>query len=92
VRPGLADAYINKGIALVNLGRDEEAVAAISQGLELNTVRPEVAYYTRGVANEMLGNMRAAYNDYRQAAALKPEWQEPRTQLQRFAVVPKNQG
>jgi tetratricopeptide (TPR) repeat protein len=92
VNPDLAEAYVNKGVALVNLGRDADAVAAINRGLELNTTRPEIAYYTRGVANEMLGNVRAAYNDYRQAAALKPEWAEPRTQIQRFSVVPKTQG
>jgi tetratricopeptide (TPR) repeat protein len=89
VSPGLAEAYLNKGIALVNIGRDTEAVAALNRGLELNTARPELAYYTRGVANEMLGNVRAAYSDYRQAAALEPEWQEPQKQLQRFSVVPK---
>lgn len=90
--PDLAEAYVNKGVALVNLGRDADAVAAISQALKLNTVQPEIAYYTRGVAHEMLGNMRAAYKDYRQAAALKPEWKEPRTQLQRFSVIPKSRG
>lgn len=92
INPGLAEAYVNKGVALVNLGRDAEAVKAASQGLELNTVRPEIAYYTRGVAHEMLGDMRAAYSDYRQAAALKPEWREPQAQLQRFSVVPKSRG
>ncbi len=92
LKPDMAEAYVNKGVALVNLSRDEEAVAAISQGLKLNTVQPEIAYYSRGVANEMLGNMRAAYNDYRQAATLKPEWQEPQAQLRRFAVVPKGRG
>ncbi len=92
VSPELAEAYVNKGIALVNLGRDSDAVAAIGRALELNTARPELAYYTRAVAHEMLGNVRAAYNDYRQAAALMPEWQEPQKQLQRFSVVPKGQG
>lgn len=67
-------------------------MAAASQALELKTERPEIAYYTRGVAHEMLGNMRAAYSDYRQAAALKPGWQELLTQLQRFSVVPKARG
>jgi tetratricopeptide (TPR) repeat protein len=86
VNPDLAEAYVNKGVALVNLGRDSEAVAAISRGLELNASQPELAYYSRGVAYEMLGNLRAAYNDYRQAAALKPEWREPQQQLQRFSV------
>jgi tetratricopeptide (TPR) repeat protein len=92
LNPNLAEAYVNKGVALVNLGRDSEAVAAASQALELKTERPEIAYYTRGVAHEMLGNMRAAYRDYRQASELKPEWQEPLTQLQRFSVLPKARG
>ena len=90
VKPDLAEAYVNKGIALVHAGgRDSEAVNAITQGLQLNPIRPEVAYYTRGVAHEMLGNARAAYDDYRQAAALKPEWAEPKAQLKRFSVVGK---
>ncbi|SEU38214.1 tetratricopeptide repeat protein [Stigmatella erecta] len=92
VDPEQAEAYVNQGIALVNLGRDAEAVAAVNRALELNTARPELAYYTRGIAHEMLGNDRAAFNDYRQAAALKPEWQEPHTQLRRFSVLPKGQG
>jgi tetratricopeptide (TPR) repeat protein len=92
LNPNLAEAYVNKGVVLVNLGRDSEAVAAASQALELKTERPEIAYYTRGVAHEMLGNMRAAYRDYRQASELKPEWQEPQTQLQRFSVLPKARG
>jgi tetratricopeptide (TPR) repeat protein len=90
VKPDLAEAYINKGIALVHArGRDSEAVNMITHGLALNPIRPEVAYYTRGVAHEMLGNTRAAYDDYRQAAALKPEWAEPKAQLKRFSVVGK---
>ncbi|WP_224241583.1 tetratricopeptide repeat protein [Hyalangium gracile] len=92
LNPDLAEAYVNKGVALVNLGRDAEAVEAIGKALELNTEWPEIAYYTRGIAHEMLGNVRSAYNDYRQAAALKPEWQEPQRQLQRFSVVPKGRG
>jgi tetratricopeptide (TPR) repeat protein len=92
LEPEMAEAYVNKGVALVNLQRDREAVAAFNQGLKLNTVRPEIAYYSRGVAHEMLGNMRAAYEDYRQAAALKPEWQDPQTQLRRFSVIPKGRG
>lgn len=93
VKPDLAEAHVNRGIALVHIGgRDEEAVAALSKGLSLNTSRPEIAYYTRGVANELLGNTRAAYNDYRQASVLKPDWAEPQAQLQRFTVVSKNDG
>jgi tetratricopeptide (TPR) repeat protein len=88
LKPDLAEAYVNKGIALVHVGgRDGEAVNFLSRGIDLNPVRPEVAYYTRAVANEALGRTRAAYEDYRQAAALKPDWAEPQKQLQRFSVV-----
>ncbi len=90
MKSDLAEAYVNKGIALVHAGgRDSEAVNLISQGLDLNPARPEVAYYTRAIANEALGRTRAAYDDYRQAAALKPEWSEPKNQLKRFSVVGK---
>ena len=33
--------------------------------------------------------MTAAYKDYRQAATLKPDWQDPQEQLQRFQVQRK---
>jgi len=90
LKPNLAEAYVNKGIALVHLGgRDSEAVEAITKGISLNTARPEIAYYTRGVANELLGNTRAAYEDYQQAATLKPDWNEPKAQLSRFTVIKK---
>lgn len=90
LKPNLAEAYVNKGIALLHRGgQDREAVAALSRGIELNTSQPEVAYYSRGVVNELLGDAKAAYNDYRQAAALKPDWREPTTQLARFTVVSK---
>lgn len=90
LKPDLAEAYVNKGIALVHAGgRHGEAIELISRGLALDPVQPEVAYYTRAVANESLGRTRAAYEDYRQAAALKPDWEEPRTQLKRFSVVGK---
>lgn len=89
-RPGTAEAYINKGIALIHLGgRDRDAVALLTQGLAKNPTRPEVAYYVRGIANEQLGATREAYEDYARAASLKPEWAEPAAQLSRFSVVRK---
>lgn len=89
-KPDLAEAHVNKGIAFVYLGgRDADAVNSISRGIDLKTSQPEIAYYTRGVAHELMGNNRAAYDDYRQAATLKPDWMEPQAQLKRFAVVNK---
>lgn len=87
LEPKLAEAHVNLGIALLHSGgRDREAVAALTRGLEMNPSRPEVAFYSRAVANELLGNVRAAYEDYQAAAAARPEWAEPVEQLKRFSV------
>ena len=89
-RPDTAEAYVNKGIALIHLGgRDRDAVDLLTQGLARNPSRPEVAYYVRGIANEQLGLSREAFDDYSRAASLKPGWTEPAAQLQRFSVVKK---
>lgn len=89
-RPETAEAYVNKGIALIHLGgRDRDAVELLTLGLAKNPTRPEVAYYVRGIANEQLGATREAFEDYSRAASLKPEWAEPAAQLARFSVVRK---
>lgn len=86
--PAIADAYINKGIALLRMGQhDTEAVAQLTEGLSRNPAQPAIAYYSRAVANEQLGRTRDAYEDYSRAAQLAPEWAEPAEQLQRFKVV-----
>ncbi len=85
--PGLAEAHVNHGIALLHKGgADREAVAALTKGLAMNPSRPEVAFYTRAVANELIGNVREAYEDYQSAAAAKPDWNEPVEQLKRFST------
>lgn len=85
--PGVAEAHINRGIALLHIGnRDREAVEALTQGLAMNPARPEVALYSRAVAYEMLGDVRQAFNDYSAAAAANPNWDEPAEQLRRFSV------
>jgi predicted Zn-dependent protease len=86
---------VNRGIALLHKGGvDREAVAALTRGLELRPMRPEVAYYTRAVAYEILGDARAAYEDYQAAAAARPGWEDPIEQLKRFSVqrVPSARG
>lgn len=90
IRPELAEAYVNKGIALVHLGgRDEEAITMLTAGLDRDPSRPEVAYYTRAIAYELTGQTKAAYEDYKKAAELRPDWTEAIAQLQRFTVVRK---
>lgn len=87
VDPRIAEAYVNRGIALLHRGgRDQDAIVALTKGLEMNPSRPEVAHYSRAVAHELAGNTRAAYEDYQAAAALKPDWADPVEQLKRFSV------
>ncbi len=87
-RPDTAEAYVNKGIALIHLGgRDRDAVELLTQGLARNPSRPEIAYYVRGIANEQLGLSKEAFDDYSRAATLKPDWSDPADQLARFSVV-----
>ena len=89
MNPGQGEAYLNKGAALIRLENPTEALRLFTVALERNTTRPEIAHYGRAVANESLGNTRAAYNDYRRASELAPEWDEPRAELSRFRVVPR---
>jgi tetratricopeptide (TPR) repeat protein len=86
--PDSADAYINKGIALLHMGnRDADAAAVLTEALAHNPARPELVYYHRANAYEGLGLLRDAYNDYSEAAQLAPDWDEPANQLQRFKFV-----
>ena len=85
--PRQPEAYLNKGAALIRAENPAEALGLFTVALERNTQRPEIAHFGRAIANEELGNVRAAYNDYRRASELDPNWQDPRTELARFRIV-----
>lgn len=87
IEPKMAESHVNLGIALLHRGgRDGDAIAALTRGLDLGPSRPEVAFYSRAVAHEIAGNVREAYDDYRAAADAKPDWTEPAEQLKRFSI------
>lgn len=85
--PRQPEAYLNKGSALIRLNNPGEAVRLFTVALEYHTRRPEIAHYGRAIAHETMGNVRAAYNDYRRASELDPDWDDPQTELRRFRVV-----
>ena len=90
LRPETAEAYVNKGVVLLRMGnRSQEALALLSEGISRGPLRPAIAYYQRAIANEELGRVRDAYEDYSRAAELAPEWADPAEQLQRFQTVRK---
>jgi tetratricopeptide (TPR) repeat protein len=84
--PNEAEAYLNKGFAMLHLPDAAQARPMFDTALEKRTRKPALAYYGRAVANELSGHVRAAYEDYRQASLLDPRWQEPKTELARFQV------
>ena len=87
IDPTQPEAYLNKGAVYMRMENASAALPLFSAALERNTSRPELAHYGRAIAYETLGNVRAAYDDYRRATELSPNWQEPRTELRRFRVV-----
>lgn len=86
INPSVGEGHLMRGIALLQLGRLDEATQALTHAISLNVTRPERAYYYRGAANEEAGRAHAAYVDYRHAADLAPGWRSPQTELARFQV------
>jgi len=84
--PQLSEPYVNRGAALINMDRAQEALrdldTAITKGLE----KVHLAYYNRGLAKEKLNDARGAYADYRKALELDPNFTLASEQLQRFLV------
>ncbi len=85
--PRQPEAYLNKGAALIRLNNPADALQLFTVAIERHTQRPEIAHFGRAIANEELGNVRAAYMDYRRASELDPNWADPQTELRRFRVV-----
>ncbi|MDP1737047.1 MAG: tetratricopeptide repeat protein [Caulobacter sp.] len=89
LQPGMGEAYVNRGAALLAQRRWAEGKADIDRGLELGSDEPEKAYFNRALAWEALDDMEAAWRDYVKASELKPDWDAPRKELARFTVTPK---
>ncbi len=88
IDPSLGEAHVNSGIALMQIGgRDREAIEALTRAIVMGAPRIEVAYYTRAMAYELVGEVRAAYDDYHAAVDARPDWDAPREQLKRFSIV-----
>ncbi|SMF79117.1 tetratricopeptide repeat protein [Allosphingosinicella indica] len=87
--PNQAEAYLNKGVALSKNDGWAQALPMFSLAIEKNTNKPAVAYFSRGVAHEMTGDVQSAYYDYKQASTIDPQWKRPQAELTRFTVVRK---
>ncbi|KSB88441.1 hypothetical protein AS593_05140 [Caulobacter vibrioides] len=85
IEPKLGEVYVNRGAALVAEDRFAEGRSEIDRGLALGVKQPERAYFNRALANENLGDVKAAYYDFQRAAELDPKWTAPKEELARFS-------
>lgn len=86
IDPDLGEAWVNRGATYVGEERYSEGREEIDKGLALGVKDPEKAWFNRGMANEGLGDLKAAYQDYSKAAELNPAWDAPKNELARFTV------
>lgn len=85
--PDLKDAAVNKAGALLMLGRYEEARATLDAVLTAITGEAlERGLYNRAIASESLGDVSAAYADFKRAAELNPNFEAAHVELARFQV------
>lgn len=87
INPDEPEAYLNKGLALLRHEQSgRNAIPLIDTAIAKGTREPAVAYYARGMAHELEGDIAAAYYDLRRANELAPEWDAPVRDLARFQV------
>ena len=86
----LGEGYVDRGAAMIVLRRYDDALADIDKGITLGSNRLQIAYYDRAIVQEALGNIRGAYEDYKKAAEIQPDFALALEQLARFRVVHKS--
>lgn len=87
LNPNEPEAYLNRANVLLRDAQVTDAIGQFDSAIAKQTRRPQFAYFGRAVAYEEVGNLRAAYRDYRRASELAPNWESPRLELARFRVT-----
>ncbi len=85
--PAMAEGYVDRGAALIVLHRYDDALRDLNRGIAMNSKRLHIAYYDRAIVQEALGNVRGAYEDYKKAVELEPDFTLASQQLARFKVI-----
>jgi tetratricopeptide (TPR) repeat protein len=87
MEPTMGEGYVDRGAALIVLKRYDDALEDIDKGIALGSSRLHIAYYDRGLVHEAMGNIRAAYDDYKKATEIEPNFALANAELARFTVV-----
>ncbi|MGA9794524.1 MAG: hypothetical protein WBQ17_03210 [Rhizomicrobium sp.] len=83
----LAEGYVDRGVAEIMLKNWPDALTDINKGIAMNTDKLDFALYDRGIVEEAMGNIRAAYDDYRKAVQISPDFDLAAHALLHFRVV-----
>ncbi len=86
--PNMPEAKINLGAMFYYVGDYAKSVEALNEGVRVEDAEARAAaYYNRALAQERLGNIEAAYADYREALVIQPGFEPAAKQLRRFRLV-----
>lgn len=85
--PTLGDPHVNLGSVMIKQRRLDDALAHINKGLDLGMSFPHIGYYDRAVAEQLLGQFKAAYYDYKKALELEPHFEQASERLKDFTVI-----
>ena len=84
--PTIGEAYVNRGAALLNLEKPQDAMTEFDKAIKLGLDKVHLAYYNRGLAREKLNDPKGAYADYKKALELQPDFTLAADQLKRLTV------
>jgi len=87
--PRLGEAHVNRGAALLNLMRPEEALTAIDTGLTEGSEKLHLVYYNRASAKYLLGDIPGAYYDFQRSVEIRPDFALAAKALTHFRVTPR---
>jgi tetratricopeptide (TPR) repeat protein len=87
ISPNMGEAHVNRGAALLNLMRPDQALEAIDLGLDRGTKRLHLVYYNRAAAKYLLGDIPGAYYDYLASTEANPDFALATEALSHFEVV-----
>jgi len=88
LQPDLGDPYINSGSVLIKKKLYEDALVQINKGLALGVSMPQVGYYDRALALQLLGRYKESYYDYKKALEIEPNFRLASERLKDFVVTP----
>ncbi len=87
IAPDHGDAYVNRGVLLLALNRYDEALAEINKGMGMTLSHPDLGFYDRALAEDLMGRYQEAYNDYKHALELEPDLTKASERLKQFIVT-----